>query len=66
MVLFGVVLKLGVLVYTLMVTHGPLSSSFLGSPSRILNINHKKELLRDPKPWTLNPKPYRPYKPYRP
>ena len=27
-------------------THRPLSSSFLGSPYRILNINHKKELLR--------------------
>ena len=25
---------------------GLLSSSFLGLPSRILNINHKKELLR--------------------
>ena len=28
------------------VTHRPLSSSFLGLPYRILNINHKKELLR--------------------
>ena len=27
-------------------THKPLSSSFLGLPYRILNINHKKELLR--------------------
>ena len=27
-------------------THRPLSSSFLGLPCRILNINHKKELLR--------------------
>ena len=27
-------------------THRPLSSSFLGLPYRILNINHKKELLR--------------------
>ena len=27
-------------------THRPLSSSFLGLPSRILNINHKEELLR--------------------
>ena len=27
------------------VTHRPLSSSFLGLPYRILNINHKKELL---------------------
>ena len=27
-------------------THRPLSSSFLGSPHRILSINHKKELLR--------------------
>ena len=27
-------------------THRPLSSSFLGSPYRILNISHKKELLR--------------------
>ena len=27
-------------------THRPLSSSFLGVPYRILNINHKKELLR--------------------
>ena len=26
--------------------HRPLSSSFLGLPYRILNINHKKELLR--------------------
>ena len=25
-------------------THRPLSSSFLGLPYRILNINHKKEL----------------------
>ena len=28
------------------ITHRPLSSSFLGWPYRILNINHKKELLR--------------------
>ena len=27
-------------------THRPLSSSCLGLPYRILNINHKKELLR--------------------
>ena len=27
-------------------THRPLSSSFLGLSYRILNINHKKELLR--------------------
>ena len=27
-------------------THRPLSSSFLGLPYRILNINHKKELPR--------------------
>ena len=27
-------------------THRPLSSSFLGLPHRILNMNHKKELLR--------------------
>ena len=27
-------------------THRPLSSSFLGLPERILNVNHKKELLR--------------------
>ena len=27
-------------------THRPLSSSVLGLPYRILNINHKKELLR--------------------
>ena len=27
-------------------THRPLSSSFLGLPYRILNINRKKELLR--------------------
>ena len=27
------------------VTHRPLSSSFLGLPYRILNLNHKKELL---------------------
>ena len=26
--------------------HRPLGSSFLGLPYRILNINHKKELLR--------------------
>ena len=26
-------------------THRPLSSSFLGLPYRILNMNHKKELL---------------------
>ena len=44
-------------------THRPLSSSFLGLPYRILNISHKKELLRgrwvNPKPLnpqTLNPK----------
>ena len=35
-------------------THGPLSSSFLGLPYRILNINHKEELLRGL--W-VNPKP---------
>ena len=29
-----------------MSTHRPLSSSFLGLPYRILNISHKKELLR--------------------
>ena len=29
-------------------THRPPSSSFLGLPSRILNMNHKKELLRGP------------------
>ena len=29
-----------------MSTHRPLSSSLLGFPYRILNINHKKELLR--------------------
>ena len=27
-------------------THRPLSSSFLGLPYRILNTNHKKEVLR--------------------
>ena len=27
-------------------THRPLSSSFWGLPYRILNINHKQELLR--------------------
>ena len=27
-------------------THRPLSSSFLGLPYRILNISHKKELIR--------------------
>ena len=27
-------------------SHRPLSSSFLGLPHRILNINHKEELLR--------------------
>ena len=27
-------------------THRPLSSSFLGLPHRLLNVNHKKELLR--------------------
>ena len=27
-------------------THGPQSSSFLGLPCRILNIDHNKELLR--------------------
>ena len=31
-----------------MSTHRPLSSSFLGLPYRILNRNHKKELLRGP------------------
>ena len=29
-----------------MITHGPLSSSFLGLHYRTLNMNHKKELLR--------------------
>ena len=29
-------------------SHRPLSSSFLGLPHRILNINHKKELLMGP------------------
>ena len=29
----------------LQLSHRPLSSSFLGLPYRILNINHKKELL---------------------
>ena len=29
-------------------THRLLSSSFLGLPYRILNMNHKKELLRTP------------------
>ena len=29
-----------------MLTHRPRSSSFLGLPYRILNVNHKKELLR--------------------
>ena len=29
-------------------THGPLSSSFWGLPYRILNMNHKKELLKGP------------------
>ena len=28
------------------VTHRLLSSSFLGLPDRILNINHKKELIK--------------------
>ena len=36
-------------------THRPLSSSCLGLPCRVLNINHKKELLRGL--WVLNPKP---------
>ena len=31
---------------TSLLSHRPLSSSFLGLPYRILNINHKKELLR--------------------
>ena len=31
---------------TLPIGHRPLSSSFLGLPHRILNINHNKELLR--------------------
>ena len=31
---------------TWVLPHRPLSSSFLGLPYRILNINHKKELLR--------------------
>ena len=32
----------------------PLSSSFLGLPCRILNINHKKELLRGLWVWTMS------------
>ena len=40
------VLTLSTTITKLETTHRPLSSSFLGSPSRILNINHKKELLR--------------------
>ena len=35
-------------------THRPLSSSFLGLPYRILNMNHEKELVRGL--W-VNPKP---------
>ena len=38
-------------------THSPLSSSFLGLSYRILNINHKEELLRGL--W-VNPKPLNP------
>ena len=38
-------------------THRPLSSSFLGLPYRIPNINHKGELLRGL--W-VNPSPYIP------
>ena len=34
--------------YGLGFTHGLHSTSFLGFPYRILNINHKKELLRGP------------------
>ena len=30
----------------ILLAHRPLSSSFLGLPYRILNINHKKEELR--------------------
>ena len=37
-------------------THRPLSSSFLGLPYRVPNINHKKELLRGLGLW-VNPKP---------
>ena len=40
-------------------THRLLSSSFLGLPYRILNMNHKKELLRSlwvvPRPTWLRP-----------
>ena len=36
-------------------THRPLSSSFLGLPYTVLNINHEKELLRGL--W-VNPKPF--------
>ena len=32
-------------------SHRPLSSSFLGLPYRVLNINHKKELLRGLEPF---------------
>ena len=32
--------------FSVVSTHRPLSSSFLGLPYRILNLNHKKELLR--------------------
>ena len=32
-------------------THRPLSSSFLGLPYKILNINHQEELLRGP--WVI-------------
>ena len=35
-----------ILALGMQISHGPLSSSFLGLPYRILNINHKKELLR--------------------
>ena len=43
-------------------THRPLSTSFLGLPYRILNINHKKELLRGlwVNPWLrISPPPRR-------
>ena len=43
----GLVWTLDIRSFPDVANHRPQSSSFLGLPYRILNINHRKELLRD-------------------
>ena len=57
---FGVCHGVPAGLHTLDSTHRLLSSSFLGLPYRILNVNHEKELLRSlwvSIPKFLNPEP---------